>query len=199
MEKFDFTEFDAALKRSGELFEKVFICEQDSIIVLDDEYIPRIFDCNPVTEKVFGYSREELVGQPIRLLYTDGESLKEHRRFIISSIIKEGFCCIDEIDLDKVFQSVKEQFSQRAQALGVRLSPRECSVKLCAGRVSLIRALGNLTENALKYGGDRLNEISLGYLESDEFHIISVKDDGTGLNGEDKMIDSTHIRGRTLK
>jgi PAS domain S-box-containing protein len=316
-----FTEFDPALLRSRVLFEKVFICQRDSVLILDNECIPNIVDCNPATEKIFGYGREQLLGQPISLLHPDGE-LKERRQSIVSTARKEGFCylpelwmkrrdgtlfpcehtvtplcnergrcfgwmmvthditervqkenalreraekfkrfaysichdlknatvalrwfaerladryghlldeqgnmccerirttsdeimlfidslnayistkeCtlnIDEIDLDEVFQTIKEQFSHRAQARGVRLSAPECTVKLRADRMSLIRALRNLIDNALKHGGDRLNEISLGYLESDEFHIISVKDDGKGLNGEDKEIFEFFKRG----
>jgi len=37
----------------------------------------------------------------------------------------------------------------------------------------------------LKYGGENLSEIKVGYQESDEFHILSVSDNGIGLQGRD--------------
>jgi len=318
--------FESALHKSGELFEKVFACQQDSVLILDDEFIPNIVACNPATEKIFGYGCKDLVGQPISTLHADGKTLKEGREFIISSVKKEGFChfpelwmkrqdgalfpceytvaplrdeegkrfgwitithditkrfetektlrecaekikqfaysichdlknptialrwfaerlanrygqlldeqgnmCCDrirkasdeiilfvdtlneyisttevplsmeEIDLGELFQVVREEFLQRAQALGIRLSAPECPVKFRADRMSIIRVLRNLVENALKHGGDKLSEISLGYQESDEFHMISVKDDGTGLMEEDEEIFDLFRRGRQSK
>ena len=51
--------------------------------------------------------------------------------------------------------------------------------------MSIIRVVRNLVDNAIKYGGDDLREIKIGYKESDETHIISVTDDGVGLKVED--------------
>ncbi len=112
---------------------------------------------------------------------------------------KEVPISVEEIDLDELFQIVIEEFLQRAQARGVRLSAPQCSVKLRADRLSVLRALRNLIENALKHGGDKLSEIILGYLESDEFHIITVKDDGSGLKEEDKEIFDLFRRGKHSK
>ncbi len=82
--------FEAALHKSGELFEKVFACQQDSVLILDDEYIPNIVACNPATEKIFGYSCKDLEGKPVGVLHADGKTLKEGRDFIISSVRKDG-------------------------------------------------------------------------------------------------------------
>ncbi len=319
--------FGAPPRNSGELFERVFTCQPDAVLILDNECTPNIVDCNPETERIFAYSKEELVGQPVSLLHANGEISQRFKESIISSVsepdlyhfhevwmrrkdgtlfpcecsvgplLNEGrerfgwigvihditkhietekalresadkikrfaysichdlknpvialhwfadrlasrpgqllseqgnMCCdrirkvseeivhfvdslneyistkefplsIAAIDLDEVFQSIKEEFLQTAEALGVKLSASECSSKLRADRMCLIRALRNLIENALKHGGDRLSEISLGYLESDEFHIISVKDDGVGIKGEDsKEIFQLFRRGRPSK
>ena len=40
-------------------------------------------------------------------------------------------------------------------------------------------------DNALKYAGDELSKIEIGYEESDEFHILSVMDDGIGIAEKD--------------
>ena len=57
--------------------------------------------------------------------------------------------------------------------------------KIKADRLSMIRTFRNFVDNAFKYGGDTLNEIRIGYEESDEFHTFSVSDDGAGMSGRD--------------
>jgi len=42
--------------------------------------------------------------------------------------------------------------------------------------------LRNLIDNALKYGGDELGRITIGYEETEKHSVISVADDGVGLN-----------------
>jgi signal transduction histidine kinase len=54
-----------------------------------------------------------------------------------------------------------------------------------ADRLSILRVLRNLVDNALKYGGDDLSEIGLEYRGSDEVHIISVSNDGVSIKQED--------------
>jgi light-regulated signal transduction histidine kinase (bacteriophytochrome) len=39
-------------------------------------------------------------------------------------------------------------------------------------------------DNSLKYGGERLSRIWIGYEESEDFHIFSFSDNGTGLKEE---------------
>jgi signal transduction histidine kinase len=40
-------------------------------------------------------------------------------------------------------------------------------------------------DNALKYGGEKLNKIEIGYQDLGDYHILSVKDDGIGLREEE--------------
>jgi signal transduction histidine kinase len=54
-----------------------------------------------------------------------------------------------------------------------------------ADRLSVLRILRNLVENALKHGGDDLGEVAIGYEESDEFHVISVSNDGVPIRLKD--------------
>ena len=57
--------------------------------------------------------------------------------------------------------------------------------KIKADRLSMLRVFRNFVDNALKYGGDNLSEIRVGYDDSDEFHTFSVSDDGAGMSGGD--------------
>jgi signal transduction histidine kinase len=54
-----------------------------------------------------------------------------------------------------------------------------------ADRLRLVRAFQNLVENALKYGGEGLSEIRIGYREDCKFRILSVSDDGVGVSSAD--------------
>jgi signal transduction histidine kinase len=51
--------------------------------------------------------------------------------------------------------------------------------------MSILRVLRNLVDNALKHGGDELTEIRLDYEGSDEYHTLSVSDDGVAIKSED--------------
>jgi len=67
--------------------------------------------------------------------------------------------------------------------------------------LSIIRALRNLVDNALKYGGEELREINIGYKESPESHILSIKDNGIGIREQGNYQDvfSPFIRTKTSK
>ena len=43
----------------------------------------------------------------------------------------------------------------------------------------------NLVDNALKYGGETLTRIVVGYKETEDHHIVYVSDDGVGLTEEE--------------
>jgi signal transduction histidine kinase len=51
-------------------------------------------------------------------------------------------------------------------------------------RMSMLRVFRNLVDNALKYGGESLSEITIGYRQEDNFHLISVSDNGRGFKDE---------------
>jgi PAS domain-containing protein len=57
-------ELNEKLRKSDELFEKTFISQRDAIFILDSEIPPKIIDCNPATERTFGYTRQEMLERP---------------------------------------------------------------------------------------------------------------------------------------
>lgn len=63
----------------------------------------------------------------------------------------------------------------------------------------MLRIFRNLVDNALKYGGEQLGEIRIGYTDSDERHLFSVSDDGVGVSLEDseKIFGLFQRDGRT--
>ncbi|MFH0811564.1 MAG: ATP-binding protein, partial [Pseudomonadota bacterium] len=97
---------------------------------------------------------------------------------------KEAPLTIEEVKLREVIQMVRDEFSSQLNIRQVRWSEPEYLPEIRVDRVSILRVFRNLVDNALKYGGDDLGEIKIGHKESDEFHILSVRDDGVGIKQE---------------
>ncbi|WAC06261.1 MAG: ATP-binding protein [Thermodesulfobacteriota bacterium] len=79
---------------------------------------------------------------------------------------------------------VKEEFLPQFSVRKIRWDEPEYLPEIKVDRISLLRIFRNLVDNCLKYGGDNLSEIKIGFKESDKFHIFSVKDDGVGIKSE---------------
>jgi light-regulated signal transduction histidine kinase (bacteriophytochrome) len=88
---------------------------------------------------------------------------------------------VEEIDLKEVLQIIKDEFSPRLTIRQIDLLDPERVPKVKADKLSMIRIFRNLVDNALKYGGESLSEIKVGYRDSDDAHIIFVSDDGAGI------------------
>lgn len=103
--------------------------------------------------------------------------------FYIST--KETPMTIERIKFREVLQMVRDEFSAQLDLRQIRWSQPESVPDIWGGRSSILRALRNLVDNALKYGGDDLSEIRIGYEAFEDFHILSVSDDGVGIKKED--------------
>jgi PAS domain S-box-containing protein len=82
---------EGALKKSNELFQKIFESQLDAIFILDAQIPPTITDCNPAAERVFGYSRQEMLGRTTGFLHTSEDALREFQQKLYPAITKEGF------------------------------------------------------------------------------------------------------------
>jgi len=98
---------------------------------------------------------------------------------------KETPLSIERVKLQEISEMVKDEFSTQINIRQIRWSQPESMPEIRVDRVSILRVLRNLVDNALKYGGEDLSEIRIGYEGSDEFHILSVSDDGVGIKSED--------------
>jgi PAS domain S-box-containing protein len=113
---------------------------------------------------------------------------------------KELPLAIESIKLKEILRMVREEFSAQLNIRQIRWLEPDWIHEISADRLSIMRVLRNLVDNALKYGGDDLSEINIGYKESDECHILSVKDDGIGIKAEDsEEIFGLFIREKTSK
>ena len=92
---------------------------------------------------------------------------------------------VEDLDLKEILQIIKDEFSPRLTIRQIKWQEPDFIPKFKADKISIIRVFRNFVDNALKYGGENLSEIRVGYEESDDFHIISVCDDGVGLRVRD--------------
>ena len=98
---------------------------------------------------------------------------------------KETPLNIERVKLKEIQEMVRDEFFTQLNIRQIRWSQPENMPEIKADRLSILRVLRNLVDNALKYGGDDLSEIRIGYEGSDEFHILSVSDDGVAIKSED--------------
>jgi PAS domain S-box-containing protein len=96
---------DAALRKSKELFEKTFRSQKDAIFILDSGTPPRIIDCNPAAEKVFGYSRQEMLGRTTAFLHTSEEGLQNFQEQLYPAIRELGFFHLNEFIMKRKDES----------------------------------------------------------------------------------------------
>jgi PAS domain S-box-containing protein len=89
------------LRESKELFEKVFVGQRDAIFVLDANRSPTILDCNHAATKIFGYSRQEMLGRTTSFLHVDGESLRDFRKHLYPSITDHGYLYLSEFRMKR--------------------------------------------------------------------------------------------------
>jgi PAS domain S-box-containing protein len=92
---------------------------------------------------------------------------------------------IESVDLQQVLAEIRDEFGHLLTSSGVELTGTETLPAIQADRTDLTRVFRNLVDNALKYGGEKLSKITIGYKEDVEQHIISVADDGIGMKKED--------------
>ena len=98
---------------------------------------------------------------------------------------KEAPLSIETIKIEEILEVVKVEVMTRLADRQIDWSQPENLPEIKVDKLSIIRVIRNLVDNAIKYGGDHLREIKIGYRESDKTHILSVTDDGIGLKAED--------------
>ncbi|MFH1124747.1 MAG: ATP-binding protein [Pseudomonadota bacterium] len=98
---------------------------------------------------------------------------------------KEAPLTLERVPLKEITEVVKEEFYPELHIRRIKWMEPDLLPEVKADRLSILRVFRNLVDNALKYGGEDLKEIEVGYTDSDEFHILSVKDDGIGIQDQD--------------
>lgn len=87
------------------------------------------------------------------------------------------------IELGEVVEDLTELYEPLAEQSGIMLDWRIDTVRILGDRELLSRALANLIDNAIKYGGDR---ITLRCLAEGPWALVVVADNGSGIGAEDR-------------
>jgi light-regulated signal transduction histidine kinase (bacteriophytochrome) len=113
---------------------------------------------------------------------------------------KESPLKVEKINIKDILQMVREEFAPRLAVRQVKWLEPDAMVEVKADQLSILRVFRNFLDNALKYGGEELSEIRIGYEESEEFHTLSISDNGTGIReGDYERIFAAFRRGETYK
>ena len=113
---------------------------------------------------------------------------------------KESPLKIEKINIKDILQMVRDEFSPRLTVRQIKWLEPDAMVEVKADQLSILRVFKNFLDNALKYGGEELSEIRIGYEESEEFHTLSISDDGAGIReGDYEKIFAAFRRGETYK
>jgi signal transduction histidine kinase len=91
----------------------------------------------------------------------------------------------EKISVEAVTGAIKSAFRDQLNERRINWVEPEAIPEITADRLCLVRVFQNLVENALKYGGEGLSEIRIGYRDDGNFHILSVSDNGVGVSCED--------------
>ncbi|UCG11187.1 MAG: hypothetical protein JSU72_11565 [Deltaproteobacteria bacterium] len=99
--------------------------------------------------------------------------------------MKEGPLKVERANVKDILQIVREEFSPRLTIRQIQWVEPESIGEIRADAISMIRVFRNFVDNALKYGGEDLSEIRIGYKECDDSHVFSVSDNGAGVREGD--------------
>ena len=94
--QFRTTVVNAALRKSMQLFEKTFRSQTAAIFILDAEIPTKIIDCNPAAEKLFGYTRKEMLNQTTDFLHISRGVMRDFQKQLYPAILEQGFFRLDD-------------------------------------------------------------------------------------------------------
>jgi len=97
---------------------------------------------------------------------------------------KEAPMKFEALDMVEIFQALKDEFSRRTESRGIILLFPGDTISIRADRLSILRGLRNLVDNAIKYGGQQLTEIRVEYELDERYHYLKVTDNGAGIPEE---------------
>ena len=81
---------DEELRESHQLMEKTLASLNDAVFIIGADTV-KIMNCNPAASKIFGYSRQEIIGKTTTFLHVDETTLEEFRKNLYSSVEERGF------------------------------------------------------------------------------------------------------------
>ncbi len=98
-------------------------------------------------------------------------------------------CDFKVLELKEIWSTVRGEFMLQLQDRNISWVESGMEfIEIVGSRIGMLRIFRNLVENALKYGGESLSEITMGYKTSEEYHILMVGNNGAGILEEDEEV-----------
>ncbi len=188
-------------KNSLQLLEKTFASLREAVFIIDAK-TTRILDCNPAASQIFGYRKEEMLGQTTNFLHVDEERLEEFRKSLFPAVEERG--CLDLPEFQMKRRNGEVFFTNHS------LMPLEDDQGKRIGWVSVVRDITERKrmEEALREREERyrtlLETMEEGYFEVDlkgnftfvndslcEMVNASSRDELIGLNNREYMDKET--------
>jgi signal transduction histidine kinase len=102
------------------------------------------------------------------------------------------------VDLAQILQTVHGNVRDELDRRGIQWCIPDKPVSVWADHLALNRALQNLVDNALKYGGEGLSRVEVKHELTETHHVFSVRDDGVCLGpDQEEKVFSLFGRGET--
>ena len=110
---------------------------------------------------------------------------------------KEAPMIFEKIEIKEIAEEIRKEFSSSLKKRGVVWSEAKDLPEIVADKMAMIRVFRNLVDNALKYGGENLHNIKIGYSEDPKYHVLTFSDDGAGIEKKDqeKIFERFQRRG----
>jgi signal transduction histidine kinase len=97
---------------------------------------------------------------------------------------KEGALRPEKFDSGEVIGAIRSELEPQLAKRGIQWRQSPNLPVIVADKISFGRVIRNLLDNALKYAGTGLSEITVEYEDREGFHVFSVADDGVGIGAE---------------
>jgi PAS domain S-box-containing protein/putative nucleotidyltransferase with HDIG domain len=91
---------EEALLQSQQLLKKTLSSLLDAVFIIDADTV-EIMDCNPAASTIFGYSRQEMLGQTTAFLHVDPASLEEFRHHLNAEVDEKGFLFLPDFKMKR--------------------------------------------------------------------------------------------------
>lgn len=98
---------------------------------------------------------------------------------------KETAFHFEPVDLLDILRTVGDEFAPQLSLRGISWLGPDSLPPMILDRMAMLRVFRNLTDNAIKYGGENLSTIVIGYRDDGERQLLSFFDDGVGIKRED--------------
>ncbi len=87
-------------KNALQLIEKTFASLRDAVFIIDAK-TTQILGCNPAASQIFGYRKEEMLGQTTSFLHVDKEMLEEFRKSLFLASEERGSLDLPEYQMKR--------------------------------------------------------------------------------------------------